>query len=138
MSPVEQHDDDCYLKMQTAEAVNHSVGTQPKGLIMRSLFITSAIVAFILPACAPSTPSDSVAVEAPNVTSPQVETPTENTASPDNEAPDAAGEESAKRISVGDKAPNFPLPDQSGKQQTLDDLLAKGSVALVFYRSADW
>jgi cytochrome oxidase Cu insertion factor (SCO1/SenC/PrrC family) len=41
-------------------------------------------------------------------------------------------------LKVGEKAPTFTLKDQEGKERTLDDLLKKGKVALVFYRSADW
>ncbi len=39
---------------------------------------------------------------------------------------------------VGSPAPRFSLKDQTGKDRTLDELLAKGKVALVFYRSAVW
>ncbi len=39
---------------------------------------------------------------------------------------------------VGEKAPKFTLKDQEGKDCSLDGLLEKGKVALVFYRSADW
>jgi len=41
-------------------------------------------------------------------------------------------------LKVGEKAPKFTLEDQEGKKRSLDDLLEKGKVALVFYRSADW
>ncbi len=41
-------------------------------------------------------------------------------------------------LKVGSKAPRFTLKDQEGKDRSLDDLLKKGKVALVFYRSADW
>jgi cytochrome oxidase Cu insertion factor (SCO1/SenC/PrrC family) len=41
-------------------------------------------------------------------------------------------------LKVGEKAPKFTLKDQEGKERSLDDLLKKGKVALVFYRSADW
>ncbi len=41
-------------------------------------------------------------------------------------------------MKVGEKAPKFTLKDQEGKERSLDDLLKKGKVALVFYRSADW
>jgi cytochrome oxidase Cu insertion factor (SCO1/SenC/PrrC family) len=41
-------------------------------------------------------------------------------------------------LKVGTKAPKFTLKDQSGKERSLDEFLAKGNVALVFYRSADW
>ncbi len=39
---------------------------------------------------------------------------------------------------VGAKAPKFTLRDQEGKDRSLDEILKKGKVALVFYRSADW
>ena len=42
------------------------------------------------------------------------------------------------RLAVGDQAPNFRLQDQTDTERTLDNLLANGKVALVFYRSADW
>ena len=41
-------------------------------------------------------------------------------------------------LKVGEKAPAFTLKDQEGKERSLDELLKKGKVALVFYRSADW
>ena len=41
-------------------------------------------------------------------------------------------------IALGQKALAFELKDQSGRLRSLDDFLAKGNVALVFYRSADW
>ncbi len=41
-------------------------------------------------------------------------------------------------LKAGEKAPKFTLKDQEGKEHSLDDLLKKGKVALVFYRSADW
>ncbi|MFO0906885.1 MAG: hypothetical protein U0794_00740 [Isosphaeraceae bacterium] len=41
-------------------------------------------------------------------------------------------------LQVGEKAPGFTLRDQEGRERKLGDLLAKGTVALVFYRSADW
>lgn len=41
-------------------------------------------------------------------------------------------------LKVGVKAPAFTLKDQNGKEQSLADLVVKGPVALVFYRSADW
>jgi len=42
------------------------------------------------------------------------------------------------RVEVGEKAPTFRLVDQNGQQHVLEDLLKKGKVALVFFRSADW
>jgi cytochrome oxidase Cu insertion factor (SCO1/SenC/PrrC family) len=41
-------------------------------------------------------------------------------------------------VKVGEQAPVFTLKDQEGKDRSLDELLKKGKVALVFYRSADW
>jgi cytochrome oxidase Cu insertion factor (SCO1/SenC/PrrC family) len=41
-------------------------------------------------------------------------------------------------LAVGAQAPAFTLPDQNGRDVSLDALLKKGPVALVFYRSADW
>ncbi len=52
-------------------------------------------------------------------------------------AADPAPEEKTG-IKVGEKAPDFTLKDQSGKEQSLKDLLKKTNVAIVFYRSADW
>ena len=41
-------------------------------------------------------------------------------------------------LKAGASAPKFTLKDQDGKDRTLDEFVAKGNVALVFYRSADW
>jgi cytochrome oxidase Cu insertion factor (SCO1/SenC/PrrC family) len=41
-------------------------------------------------------------------------------------------------IPVGEKAPKFTLKDQDGKERTLDEFLKKGTVAVVFTRSAGW
>jgi hypothetical protein len=41
-------------------------------------------------------------------------------------------------LKVGEKAPEFALKDQAGKEHTLKGLLQDGPVALVFYRSASW
>ena len=37
-------------------------------------------------------------------------------------------------IGVGDVAPDFTLPDQSGREVTLSDSGRSGSLVLVFYR----
>lgn len=51
----------------------------------------------------------------------------------------AAGAQDKKPgLAVGAKAPAFKLKDQDGKERSLGDLLKKGKVALVFYRSAEW
>jgi cytochrome oxidase Cu insertion factor (SCO1/SenC/PrrC family) len=41
-------------------------------------------------------------------------------------------------LKVGEKAPDFTLKDQEGKDRALKDLVKDGPVALVFYRSAAW
>jgi hypothetical protein len=41
-------------------------------------------------------------------------------------------------LKVGQSAPRFTLKDQEGSDHSLENLLEKGPVALVFYRSADW
>jgi cytochrome oxidase Cu insertion factor (SCO1/SenC/PrrC family) len=41
-------------------------------------------------------------------------------------------------LKVGARALKFALTDQHGAERSLDELLKKGKVALVFYRSADW
>lgn len=41
-------------------------------------------------------------------------------------------------LAIGQKAPAFTLKDQGGRDVSLDALLRKGPVALVFHRSADW
>lgn len=41
-------------------------------------------------------------------------------------------------LTVGAKAPDFKLKDQTGTQRSLTELLEDGNVALVFYRSASW
>lgn len=38
------------------------------------------------------------------------------------------------KLKVGDQAPNFSLPNATGEQISLEDLLKKGSVVLTFYR----
>ena len=44
----------------------------------------------------------------------------------------------AMGLSLGQTAPGFKLKDQAGTEHALSELLKKGPVALVFYRSADW
>ena len=53
-----------------------------------------------------------------------------------NAAEPAAPEKTG--LTAGQKAPAFTLNDQDGRDVSLDSLLKKGPVALVFYRSADW
>jgi len=51
----------------------------------------------------------------------------------DNPAPDEK-----TGLAVGEKAPDFKLMDQTGKERSLSELLKDGNVAVVFYRSASW
>jgi peroxiredoxin len=51
---------------------------------------------------------------------------------PANAAPVEVG------LKVGERAPQFTLPDQDGHEIKLQDLLKKGPVAVVFHRSAEW
>lgn len=39
-----------------------------------------------------------------------------------------------KGLRIGEKAPNFTLPDATGKEVTLEDMLKNGPVILTFYR----
>ena len=39
---------------------------------------------------------------------------------------------------IGDKVPDFALPDQGGKVSSLHDLMGPKGLLLVFVRSADW
>ncbi len=39
---------------------------------------------------------------------------------------------------VGERVPDFSLPDQSGQVHSLDSIMGPNGVMLVFYRSADW
>ena len=41
-------------------------------------------------------------------------------------------------LKVGESAPKFTLKDQEGSDRSLNELIDKEPVALVFYRSADW
>jgi hypothetical protein len=39
---------------------------------------------------------------------------------------------------IGEKVPDFTLPDQSGRSRSLHDLMGPNGLLLVFSRSADW
>ena len=39
---------------------------------------------------------------------------------------------------IGERVPDFTLPDQSGKPWTLQELMGPNGLLLVFSRSADW
>ncbi len=41
-------------------------------------------------------------------------------------------------IKVGEKAPDFTLTSIDGTKHTLSDLTKEGTVALMFFRSANW
>ncbi len=41
-------------------------------------------------------------------------------------------------LPIGTPAPDFALVDQRGSTTNLSSLLARGKLAVVFYRSADW
>jgi hypothetical protein len=41
-------------------------------------------------------------------------------------------------LKVGDKIPDFALPDQNGNPKSFRDLAGPNGVLLVFSRSADW
>lgn len=56
----------------------------------------------------------------------------------DNSIPATLAKSSkAQELQVGDKAPSFSLPDQSGSQVSLDDYLGKKAVVLYFYPQDD-
>jgi hypothetical protein len=39
---------------------------------------------------------------------------------------------------VGERVPDFTLPDQHGRQRTRASLMGPAGLMLVFFRSADW
>jgi hypothetical protein len=39
---------------------------------------------------------------------------------------------------VGERVPEFTLPDQNGKSRTLQSIMGAKGAMLVFFRSADW
>ena len=39
---------------------------------------------------------------------------------------------------VGERVPDFSLPDQSGRARTLQSIMGPNGAMLVFVRSADW
>jgi hypothetical protein len=39
---------------------------------------------------------------------------------------------------VGEKVPDFTLPDQGGRRRSLSSLMGEKGLVLVFSRSADW
>lgn len=53
-------------------------------------------------------------------------------------AQDALAPEEMTGVKVGEKAPDFTLANIDGTKVTLSELTKKGTVALVFFRSANW
>lgn len=39
---------------------------------------------------------------------------------------------------IGERVPDFSLPDQNGQIHGLDSIMGPNGVMLVFFRSADW
>jgi hypothetical protein len=39
---------------------------------------------------------------------------------------------------IGEKVPDFKLPDQNGREHSLEQLMGPNGLLLVFVRSADW
>ncbi len=39
---------------------------------------------------------------------------------------------------IGERVPDFSLPDQSGQVRTLESILGPNGAMLLFHRSADW
>jgi len=39
---------------------------------------------------------------------------------------------------VGERTPDFRLPDQNGRYHTLEDIMGPNGAMLLFHRSADW
>ena len=100
---------------------------------------TFCILAVVLHACGDSSPDASTTNTPPDgkakadggkSTPPATE--------PNAEEKKSATKSNAPGIAVGEEAPQFALKNQNGEEVSLASLLAKGPVALVFYRSADW
>ena len=39
---------------------------------------------------------------------------------------------------VGERVPDFALPDQHGRNRTLDSIMGEKGAMILFHRSADW
>ncbi|MFC1614255.1 hypothetical protein ACFL5K_03050 [Gemmatimonadota bacterium] len=44
----------------------------------------------------------------------------------------------APGLVVGDKIPDFSLPDQNGKMQDFESMAGPNGLIILFHRSADW
>lgn len=51
---------------------------------------------------------------------------------------DAQNDGATSGLAVGEKIPDFALPDQAGKRRQFSDLAGPAGLLLVFTRSADW
>ena len=103
---------------------------------MQRLFTTLLILATTV-SCSDAPPAQQAATEKSVDPTKASETPVAD-ANEVVQPPAVPAAEETSHIDVGDAAPNFRLKDQTGAERSLDDLLADGNVALVFYRSADW
>ena len=56
----------------------------------------------------------------------------------DARAQDTWAPEEMTGVKVGEKAPDFKLTGADGKEYALSEMVKEGTVALVFYRSANW
>lgn len=60
-------------------------------------------------------------------------------------APSSRGQSAAARVDlsklgpqIGERVPDFTLPDQNGVARTLESIMGARGAMLVFIRSADW
>jgi hypothetical protein len=61
-----------------------------------------------------------------------------STAGPAGQSPAALRDVAALGPRVGERVPDFSLPDQAGRLRRLADLMGPNGLVLVFFRSADW
>ena len=55
-----------------------------------------------------------------------------------SESTEETNDQNSPGIPVGEKLPEISLPQQDGREVSVQQLLKQGPVALVFYRSAGW
>ena len=94
-------------------------------LVLAASFLLGAVAGCGGTDAAPPPAAPPVADAAPEAAPPVVSRPTGTPA-------DAAG----RALGVGDVAPDFALPDATGRDVRLSDLLERGPVVLTFYRGA--
>ena len=93
--------------------------------------LRSALLACLaLSACGDPIPAGERAAEAPAAVQP------DTSGTPPVAASVSAGEAVKLSLGVGDTAPEFALPDATGRTVRLSDLLASGPVVLTFYRGS--